>query len=203
MNSFKTYNKFLPHILTLCALLGIFFPLFDLYIHLIGTISITFTFSDFFQASNRNILNHLPDLTTTTAPASTLNMNIVLPFVAYALVIVLLVVFFALTFANRFKTFKILLLSTAVTLFIYAGIGFNSLPIHLSCELEKTLAYLTNTPFEPLIPFIDFSNIIEINLGVGYWLTLGFLLILLTFTLYTSIFKALKKNQQTTSDQPS
>ena len=199
MESVKKYSKFIEIALAIFALSGIAFPLINFKMHLIGTINISFSFTDMFRDFSNDVLGDTLDLATSDNLFSGVSMSVILPLISYILAIILIVIILVLTFINKFKTVRIILLSTALPLMLYAGIGINDFPNSLKYELEKFLAYFLDgvpallMPAIDLSSAIDFSSIFEINLGIGYWITLCALLMLLIVLIVGNVFDHTKK----------
>jgi len=71
-----------------------------------------------------------------------------------------------------------IILAVTIVLCIYVGFAFASLPSTLSYALEGVLG--ANEILGLFASMIDFSDILNVNLGGGYWLTLIAITILLT-----------------------
>ena len=203
MRFFKKYNKFILIGITIVALAGIFFPLASISINFFGTNTFDFSLIDV----ARNILggesNDVFDLIAGHILESDIGMDIILPFAAYILAIVLIVITLLFTFTNRFKILKIAFVSIATILIIYAGIGINSMADLVIRYLEGSLAdligeitgflvgdlagFLVGGLAGFLTSLMDFSNILEFDLGVGYWITLSTLILLLVLLIAAKV----------------
>jgi len=193
MKSLNKYRNYIEAGIILIALFGITFPLVNITLHLIGTITINFRLTDIFRNSHGDFLNDTFYLTTGDHPLSGVGLHIIVPFAAYILAIILLVVTLALTFTKKFKTLKIAFVLTATTLMIYAGIRIIAMPDTLIYYLEEILADFIGEFAGFLTTMVDFSNTLEVNLGLGYWLTLIALLNLSIFLIVTRIIEYIQK----------
>ena len=94
--------------------------------------------------------------------------QIVLSAALYMLVLLLLLVLVAFTFLNKFKPAKLAMSAAPVALFIMVGA--------VILNVQETVFNLMTSAMEDYIDYIgyiiDFSELIYIELAVGYWITL-------------------------------
>jgi len=193
MISLKKYSKHMGVGMILIALSGIIFPLVNINLHLIGTISISLGLTDMFRNFSGDFFRGAFDLATSDNLLSDAGMNIILPFGAYMLAIILIILTLILTFTNKFKVLKIVFVLTATTLMIYVGIRLIAMPDTLIYSLEEILADFIGGFSGFLTNMVDFSHVLEINLGLGYWITLSTLIILLIFLIVIQIIEHMQK----------
>jgi len=191
----KKYNKFILIGITIIALSGTLFPLVNITINLLGTTTFDFGLLDVLRNIGGEPPHEIFDLIAGNFLESDINVDIILPFAAYILALILIIITLLLTFTNKFKVIKIAFVSTSIFLIIFAGIGINALPELLVQYLERNLSdlageiagfflndfagFLIGGLAELLTSLTDFSDILEVNLGLGYWITLSTLFILL------------------------
>jgi len=192
MKLFKKYSKFIKIGTATIALSGIFFPLVNISVHLLGTADISFGLIDILRSLSDEASHEVFDLVTSDILSSDIGMHIFLLFAAYILAIILTVITLILTFTNKLKIVKIAFVSTATILMVYTGIRINALPEVLIYYLEETLVDHLDGFIGFLTSIIDFSNIFEINLGLGYWITLSALLLLLMLLIIIKTVKPRK-----------
>jgi len=193
MKSLKKYRSHIEAGIILTALSGIVFPVVNVTLHLIGTINISFGLTDMFRNLRGDFFRDTPYLATSNHPLSGAGMNIIFPFAAYILAIILIVLTLTLTFTKKFRTLKIAFVLTATTLMIYAGIRIIAMPDTLIYYLEEFLVDFIGEFAGFLTAMIDFSHMLEINLGLGYWITLIALLILSILLIATKIIEHMQK----------
>lgn len=209
MKFLQKYNKYILIGITIIALSGTLFPLASVSIQFFGTTTFNFGLVDVLRNLSGEPPHEIIDLIADNFLESDISMHIILPFVAYILAIILLIITLPLTFTNRFKMVKIAFVSMSISLIIYAGIGINALPGLLIRYLERNLAdligeiagffindfagFLIGGFAGFLTSLVDFSNILDINLGLGYWITLGTLLVLLILLIITKIIERTQK----------
>ena len=203
MNFFKRYNKFILIGITLIALSGIFFPLATISIHFFGTTTIDFSLTDVLRNLSGEDHHEMFDLIAGHILESDIGIDIILPFAAYILAIILLIITLPFTFTNKFKILKIVFISIATISIIYAGVGINSMSRLVISYLEGGLAdligeiagflagdlagFLVGGLAGFLTSLIDFSNILDFNLGLGYWITLSTLILLLVLLIAAKV----------------
>ena len=187
MGLFKKYHPFIEIALAVFALAGILFPVANLSLHLIGTINISFSFTDLFQNLGGDAFLDTFGLATSDDLFSNVSISVILPLISYMLAILLTVGLLVLTIINKFETLKIIFLAMAILLMFYAGIGMNDFPNSLSGELEQIVAYFLDSFSGLLMPVLDHTDILEINLGAGYWITFCALFMLLIIWIVVKI----------------
>ena len=95
--------------------------------------------------------------------------EIIMPFGAYLLMLLLIIIGTIFVFFNKFKAVTSALLVVAMGLVVYTGFGLINLPSVLAGAITDLLG---NNPLMGIIvSMIDISEIVSVNLGVGYWLT--------------------------------
>jgi hypothetical protein len=93
----------------------------------------------------------------------------------------LLIVLLVFTLLGRLKKTRVTLSAVSLVSLIYAGYTISTITEPLHEALINTLGFL--------VLFMDISNMITINLGIGYWLTLTAAgLLLLAKTLHNLIY---------------
>ena len=169
--------------LGLAVLAATLFPLFALRIDLLGPeISMEFSLRTLFQ----NVGGSSGDF-----PLGDLGQfgqndfvrAIIMPFAAYLLMLVLVVIGTVFAFFDKFKVAINVLLVGAVGLAVYVGFGLMNLPAVFG---DAVMEMLGNNPLMGFFAsMLNISEMITINLGVGYWLTLAFLIafVVVKFTL--------------------
>lgn len=167
MNLLVKNSKFPAIFLTVIALIGIMLPLVNIAIHFLGTVNISFSLIDLF--SN---LGELPqdtlDLPMGDAGLDDLGLYVAIPFLAYILAILLMIVALPFTFTSKLNGLKATFVSIATGLMIFAGLRIIALPEILSEHLADVLVDMLGD----FASLIDLSSVLEISLGMGYWLTL-------------------------------
>ena len=203
MKLFKKYNKYILIGLTIIALSGMFFPLVSISFHFFGTTSMDFGIIDIFQNLRGETPHEVFDLIANHILESDIGRDIILPFAAYILAVILIIITLPFTFTNKFKFLKIAFISAAIILIVYAGIGIDTMSGLIIGYLEGGLAdligeiagflvgdlagFLVGGLAGLLTSLMDFSNILDIYLGSGYWLTLGTLLLTLILLIIAKI----------------
>lgn len=175
--------------LAVIALLGIIFPLVHIHIHLLGTTTMSLRVLDMFG----NLGSEVPQEALDFAISDELAMSIALPIIAYFLAFFLTITTLVLAFTDKLKILKIVFVSIAMTLMIYAGASITSLPNTLSNYLGDFIADLFGDLAGLFASLLDLSNILEINLGAGYWITLIMLLVMLILLIVTKIIEYTQK----------
>jgi len=97
-------------------------------------------------------------------PFADVGTRLVISVGAYFITAVLLVVFLICTLLGKLTRVSTVLLVIGFALFVYAGYMISTVPEHMQAAFANLLGFLAM--------FIDISNIINISLGIGYWLTL-------------------------------
>ena len=203
MEFFKKYNKFLLLAITIIALCGIFFPLISISVNFFGTTTMDFGLVDVLDSLRGDAPHEIVDLIAGHVLESEIGRDIVLPFAAYVLAIALIVISIPFNLTNKFKLLKIAFVSVAIASIIYAGIGINTMSELIVHYLEDSLAdligeitgllvgdlagFLVGGLAGLLTSLVDFSNILDINLGIGYWVTLSTLSLLLVLLIVAKI----------------
>ena len=203
MEFFKKYNKFLLLVITIVALCGVLFPLISISVNFFGTTTVDFSLIDVLDSLRGDAPHEIVDLIASHILESDIGRDIVLPFAAYVLALVLIVISIPFNLTNKFKLIKITFVSLAIASIIYAGIGINAMSELIVHFLEDGLAdlvgeiagllvgdlagFLVGGLAELLTSLVDFSNILDISLGVGYWITLSTLLLLLVLLIVAKI----------------
>jgi succinate-acetate transporter protein len=83
---------------------------------------------------------------------------------AYFVTLILLIVITVFTFINKFTKSTNIMITLSFVLFAYAGYTILSLMETLYNGLESSLGFLAL--------FLNISDLLKINLGHGYWITL-------------------------------
>jgi len=115
--------------------------------------------------------------------------EIILPFGAYLLTLLLIIIGTVFAFLDKFKTVTSALLVVALGSIVYVGFGFINLPTVLGDAITDLLG---NNPLMGVFAsMINISEIVSINLGVGYWLTMAFIItfVVVKFTLDFVVIK--------------
>jgi hypothetical protein len=92
---------------------------------------------------------------------------------AYFMTLILLIIILIFIFTGKFNKAIVIMSGVSVALLAYAGSTILSVTEILLSTLESSLGFLAM--------FINLSDLLKINLGIGYWLTmitLGCLLVL-------------------------
>jgi len=166
--------------LGLAVLVAALFPLFSLSIEFFGnSTSIEFSLRTLFQniggSSGDSAFNDLGQLFGQDNQSfGDLAREIILPFGAYLLTLLLVLVATVIAFFEKFKTATTVILVAAVGLITYSGFAFMNLPVEFDSAIADVLS--SNPLLGLLGSLIDLSGIFSINLGVGYWLTLSFII---------------------------
>jgi len=203
MKFFKKYNKFILIGIIIIALAGAFFPLLSISINFFGTTTFELGLIDVLQNLRGEAPHEVFELIAGHIIESDIGIDIILPFAAYILAIIFIVITLLFTFTNKFKLLKIAFVSIATILIVYAGVGINTMSEHITYYLEDGLAdligeiagflvgdlagFLVGGLAGLLTSLMDFSNILDIYLGAGYWITLGALILLLILLIIAKI----------------
>lgn len=162
-------RKYLYNFLGLLALAGILFPLISIDINLFGNITIDLNILNLLQnigdAGEQMMQNDIAQFLQGNQEFSQITRVIILPFGAYLLILVLIIITLVLCFIEKFKSVVNILLISAIALCIYIGFAITVLPLTLN---DALIEMFENHIFASMI---NISNIISINLGKGYWLT--------------------------------
>ena len=198
--------------ITLIALSGIFFPLISISINFFGTTTMDFGLVDVLDSLRGDAPHEIVDLIAGHILESDIGRDIVLPFAAYVLAIVLIVICVPFNLTNKFKLLKIAFVTVAIASIIYAGIGINTMSELIVTYLEDSLAdligeiagllvgdlagFLVGGLAGLLTSLVDFSNILDISLGVGYWVTLSTISLLLVLLIVAKIVDLYTKEDE-------
>ena len=107
---------------------------------------------------------------------------------AYFITLILLVAVLVIAFTGKLKIISAVVSAVALPLFIYAGNAILSVPELLIEGIKNSLGFFAL--------FIDVSNMIMIDLGNGYWLTLSALCGILLLRITLIIMDFIKKNKK-------
>jgi len=160
------------------ALAGFFFPAISLNVNFFGMgTSTTFSLATFFNPPDNPFgtmdlpglrqdgLRDLIDLSGDNNPFADVGVRLVTAVAAYFGTFILLVVVLIFALAGKLKKPSIVLLGLSLALFAYAGYAISTIPALMQVAFENFLGFFAR--------LLDLSNIISINLGVGFWITLA------------------------------
>lgn len=183
MKLFGKHNKHIVATVIIFALITIIFPLVHIGIHLGATININFGLLDLFRNFDTLPQDTLDIPMGAAEISEDLALAIALPLLAYFLNLFFIVLTIPFLFTNKLKTLKIVFISMASILMIFVGVRISALPVLLNDHVGEMLTQ----DFGGFAAMLDFSDLLEINLGLGYWLMLMMLLSALVLLIVAKI----------------
>lgn len=167
-------NKIICIVLCATALIGFLLPAINISIEFFGnsrntSLSVSSFFNrsespfgdsdlsqaDLFNLSGENMFSDvLADVGTKVATSVG----------AYFLTLLLLIIFFIFTFLGKLRKSANVMLAVSFALMAYAGTTIISVPETLLTSIESSLGFLAR--------FINISEMFNLTLGNGYWLTI-------------------------------
>lgn len=169
MEKLIKYKKWIYLGLGLAVLAAALLPLFNLRIEFLG-MDTTIEFS------LRTVFQNVGGSSNEISLGSNLNLgqsntmsDIIMPFGAYLLALLLIIIGTALVFFDKIKTATTtIILSVAFGLMIYVGFGLTNLPNVIGYAITEMIG--NNLLMGLFVSMINISEIVTIGLGVGYWL---------------------------------
>ena len=118
-------------------------------------------FSDFLDIAGEN------------NPFADIGVRLITSIAAYGITAILLITILICTILGKLKMLCTILLAISLALYTYAGIAISTVPDAMQDALVSFLGILAM--------FINISGLVDLNLAIGYWLTLALILTMIIF----------------------
>ena len=184
MENLVKNRKWIYLILGVAVVAATLLPLFTISIDIFGN-SMSYEFSLRMVIQNRGTSgNDFPlaelgqQLGAGNQAISDLFRDVALPFITYFLAVVLVIIAIIIAIFNKFKMVVNIILVVTVGLMVYSGMAFVSLPSVLSAAIVDLLS--VNLLMGLLASMIDITQIVTLDLEIGYWLTFVLIIIFAT-----------------------
>lgn len=171
MEKLIKYKKWIYLGLGLAVLAAALFPLFVLRIDLLGAeASMEFSLRLLFENAG-SFGGDFPLADAGGFGQNGFAREIVMPFIAYVVMLVFIIIGTVLAFFDKFKMVVTGLLVAALGLAVYLGFAFTGLPSVLGDMVADMFG--NNSLLGFFVSMVDLNEMITVNLGSGYWLTLA------------------------------